>query len=119
MIAGCLESNDLRRLESLMSNSTPAALQNMMSIRDDDGNQPLMRAITTGNTDLINLLLRYRKYIDGNARDLESGYTVLHKAFSKGDLYLATFLRSQLAMDPKIKDHEGFNSLEMLEVSIK
>ncbi|KAI8928109.1 hypothetical protein BC831DRAFT_449843 [Entophlyctis helioformis] len=55
-----------------------------------------------------------------NLQDLESGYTLLHKALYNGHLALALFmLRSRPDVDLTLKDKEGYTCLDLLNASMK
>ena len=106
-----------QKLEQFLSDPT-LDLQKLLTSRDVDGNQPFMMAISTSNMELIKLLLKFKRYIDINAKDLESGYTVMHKALLKGEIKLAISLLREFTIDTKVRDHEGLTCLELLQVLI-
>ncbi|KAG0320049.1 hypothetical protein BGZ99_004700 [Dissophora globulifera] len=59
--------------------------------KDLDGRTPLHRAVATNDLDSVAALLRHPK-LDVNAKDLESGWTALHRALYLGHLRIAMLL---------------------------
>ena len=113
-----IDKRDTNKIKDFLARSTPKELREHLTSRNPDGNQPLMVAVSNSYHDLIHLLLNYKKHIDINAKDIESGYTVLHKALLNGDLIIVTLLIRNFSVDFSIRDREGLTCLEMFQVFI-
>ncbi|KAJ3037498.1 hypothetical protein HK097_003495, partial [Rhizophlyctis rosea] len=86
--------------------------------RDLEGNTPLLFAVSLGNVDIVETLLKDRR-VNVNAQDLESGWTALHRALYNGALSLSlTILRLRKDCDLSIRDKEGNTCLFLLNSTI-
>ena len=102
---------------------------------DDDLSNvtPLHIAATYNCTEIASLLIRHARELDGEGsnvrlkklltcRDLESGYTALHRALLAGNIQMSWFLFSSGYLVVRWEDyidHEGYNPLDMLSQTLR
>ncbi|KAJ3301066.1 hypothetical protein HDU76_005856, partial [Blyttiomyces sp. JEL0837] len=86
--------------------------------RDLNGCSGLHVAVGMGGLDMVETLLKFGR-VDVNLQDLESGWTVMHKALYAGNLTMALMiLRMRPNCDLTIRDKEGNTCLDLLMSTI-
>ncbi|KAJ2996595.1 hypothetical protein HDV02_006357 [Globomyces sp. JEL0801] len=106
-----IRTDDLDRLKSFFSSiKKKKAVSSLLNSRDDNGNTPLLYAVSIGSVDIVEYLLSLAG-INLNCQDTE--------CLLNGDLKMALKLLSHKSVDFDLKDNEGFTFLEMLQASLK
>ena len=94
---------------------------------------PLHIAATYNCKEIVGLMIRHAKVLDGDGsnarlrklltcRDLESGYTALHRALLARNVQLAWFIMSSshlIIRWEECVDHEGYSPLDMLSQTLR
>ncbi|KAF9161703.1 hypothetical protein DFQ26_004223 [Actinomortierella ambigua] len=93
-----------RRGSSAVSKGTLATNIDI-NVRDEIGLTPLLHAVSKNNLEMVELLLQHPK-IDVNVKDLESGWTALHRALYHGYLRIALALLAHKDIDPTVEDKD-------------
>ncbi|KAG0230936.1 hypothetical protein BGW42_000587 [Actinomortierella wolfii] len=73
---------------------------------------PLMHAVNKNSLQMVELLLEHPK-IDVNLKDLESGWTALHRALYRGYLRIALALLAHKNIDPTIEDKDKNTAIDL------
>ena len=97
--------------ESLIYLITKSLCNNAGKITDVYGRSPLHMASAVGKLKVIEYLLSY-KGGQVNAKDLESGYSALHRALFHGQIHIAKVLISQYNANISLQDHDGLTALD-------
>ncbi|KAG0370346.1 hypothetical protein BGZ54_006813 [Gamsiella multidivaricata] len=85
--------------------------------KDEDGMTPLHYAVASNNLELVRTLLR-RPKIDVNEKDLESGWTALHKALYLGHLRIALELIQHKDINMTIEDKDRNTAVDLCQATL-
>ncbi|KAF8934025.1 hypothetical protein EDD21DRAFT_366830 [Dissophora ornata] len=101
------------------SNTTTTLMTNDddVNCKDLDGRTPLHRAVVTNNLDQVRTLLKHPK-IDVNLKDLESGWTALHRALYLGHLRIAILLIQHKDINMAIEDKDRNTAVDICQATL-
>ena len=98
-------------IESLIYIITKGICNNPGRISDVNGRSPLHLAAAVGKLKIVEWILT-GKNGQVNGKDLESGYSALHRALFHGQVHVAKVLISQFSANLAVQDHDGLTPLD-------
>ena len=98
-------------IESLIYLITKGICNNPGKVIDPNGRSPLHLAAAVGKLKVIEWIVSLKNG-QLNAKDLESGYSALHRALFHGQVHVAKVLISQFNANISLQDHDGLTPLD-------
>lgn len=95
----------------------PVIVPEDVNCKDEDGRTLLHKAVAANNVDLVRTLLAHPK-TDVNERDLESGWTALHRALYLGHLHIAILLIQHKDTNMAIEDKDKFTAMDLFQATV-